>query len=98
MGRSYFRSTEAVWERIAREEWLGCQHVVAHVRHTRINTSVGSMYIIFLIFLKYKNLYVLCFQIYTCIQYNTKTLVVSDLVLARRGSENVFDCPLVLEE
>ena len=28
---------------------------------------------------------------------NTKTLVVSDLVLARRGSENVFDRPLVLE-
>ena len=29
---------------------------------------------------------------------NTKTLVVSDLVLARRGSENVFDRPLVLEK
>ena len=45
----------------------------------------------------YKNLYVLCSQIYTCIQCNTKTLVVSDLVLARRDSENVFDRPLVLK-
>ena len=93
MGRFYFHSTEAVWEMLAREEWLGCRHVVAHVGHTRVNTSVGSMYI-----LKYKNLYILCFQIYTCIQYNTKTLVVSDLVLAQRGSENVFDRPLVLEK
>ena len=24
-----FHSTEAVWERIAREEWLGCQHVAS---------------------------------------------------------------------
>ena len=67
MGRLYFHSTEAVWEMLAREEWLGCRYVVAHVGHIRINTSVGSTYIIFLIFLKYKNLYVLCFQIYTCI-------------------------------
>ena len=25
-GRWYFHSTEAVWEMIAREEWLGCRH------------------------------------------------------------------------
>ena len=31
------------------------------------------------------------------ILYKTKTLVVSDLVLARRGSENIFDRPLVLK-
>ena len=53
MGRFYFHSTEAVWEMIAREEWLGCRHDVAHVGHTRVNTSVGSTYIIFW-FLKYK--------------------------------------------
>ena len=31
MGRDYVHSTEAVWELIAREEWLGCRHDVAHV-------------------------------------------------------------------
>ena len=51
MGRFYFRSTDAVWEMIAREEWLGCRHVVAHIGHTRINTSVGSMYIILWVFI-----------------------------------------------
>ena len=44
MGRCYVHSTEAVWELIAREEWLGCRHDVAHVGHTRVNTSVGSLY------------------------------------------------------
>ena len=44
MVRCYFHSTEAVWELIAREEWLGCRHNVAHVEHIRVNTSVGSMY------------------------------------------------------
>ena len=48
----------------AREEWLGYRHVVAHVGHTRVNTSVGSMHSIFLSFHTIK-LYVLCiFQIY----------------------------------
>ena len=44
MGRCYFHSTEAVRELIAREEWLGCKHDVAHVGHAWVNTSVGSMY------------------------------------------------------
>ena len=64
MGRCDFHSTEAVWEMIAREEWLGCRHDVAHVGHTRVNTSVGSIFIIFFGFSYYKNLYVVCFQIY----------------------------------
>ena len=50
-GRCYFNSTEAVWELIAQEEWLGCRHDVAHVGHTRVNTSVGSMYTIFWVFI-----------------------------------------------
>ena len=54
-----FHSTEAVWEVIAREEWLGCRHDVVHVGHIRVNTSVGSIHIIFG-FSYYKNLYVLC--------------------------------------
>ena len=51
MGRCYFHSTEAVWELTAREEWLGCRHDVAHVGHTRVNTSVGSLYTVFWIFI-----------------------------------------------
>ena len=46
MGRIYFHSIEAIWEMIAREEWLGCRHDVAHVGHTRVNTSVGTIHII----------------------------------------------------
>ena len=53
MGRVYFHSTEVVWEMVAREEWLGCRHAVAHVGHTRVNTSVGSTYL-FLGFSFYK--------------------------------------------
>ena len=47
MGRYYFHSIEAIWELITREEWLGCRHDVAHVGYTRVNTSVGSLYIVF---------------------------------------------------
>ena len=57
-GEILFSLYRAVWEMIAQEKWLGYRHVVAHVRHTRVNTSVGLMF---------SNLYVLCFQIYTYI-------------------------------
>ena len=62
---------------------------IVHVRHTRVNTSADSVYIFFG-FLRYKNLYVLWFQIHT---YYKRTLVDFDLVLARWDSENVFDRP-----
>ena len=99
MGRYYVHSTEAVWELIAREEWLGCRHDVAHVGHTRVNTSVGSLYTVF--FSDFHNIklsiyiYVYDFQNYTLYK---RTLVVSDLVLARRDLENVFDRPLVFQK
>ena len=48
MERQILHSTETVWEMLAREEWLGCRHD-AHGRHTRVNTSVGTVYV-FLIF------------------------------------------------
>ena len=80
---------------IAREEWLGCRHDVAHVGHTRVNTSVGSMCIVFWIFiLKTLNIYIV-FKYIRSIKKTT--LVVSNLVLARRGSENVFDRPFVFK-
>ena len=63
MGRLYFHSTETVWEMIAREEWLRCRHDVAHVGHTRVNTSLGSMCIVFWIFIL-KTLNIYSFQIY----------------------------------
>ena len=67
---------------------------ITHIWHTRVNTSVGSVYIFFG-FQGYKNLYVLCFQIYT---YYKRTLVDSDLILVRWGSKNVFRPPKSLKE
>ena len=66
---------------------------ITHVRHTRINTNVGSVYNIFWISI-YKNFYVLCFQIYT---YYKRTLVVFDLILARWDLENVFRSPMIFK-
>ena len=43
---------------------------ITHVRHTRVNTSVGTVYDIFW-FSWYKNLYVLCFKIYMYYKRNT---------------------------
>ena len=62
------------------------------------STPVWAQCILFSRFSYYKNLYVLCFQIYTCIWCNTKTLVVSNLVLARRGSENGFRPPICFKD
>ena len=73
MGRCYFHSTEAVWEMIAREEWLGYRHDVAYVGHTWVNTSVGSMCIVFWIFiLKTLNIYMyIVFKYISSIKKNT---------------------------
>ena len=79
---------------LAWEEWLGCHHDASpHGRHTWINTSVGSIYDIFW-FSWYKNLYVLCFQIYMYYKRNTSGLWLRfDSVML----EKVFDCPWVLK-
>ena len=66
---------------------------ITHIWHTRVNTSMGLVYI-FSGFQRYKNLYVLCFQIY---MYYKRTLVNSDLVLTRWGSENIFNRPWILK-
>ena len=65
MGRYYFHSTETVWELIARVEWLGCRHDVAHVGHTRVNTSVGSMYFFGFYYITSMYMYNI-FKIYIC--------------------------------
>ena len=90
MGRWYFHSTEAVWEMIAWEEWLGCWYDASPMFNIPGSTPVWAEYI-FSGFSRYKNLYVLCFQSYT---YYKITLVGSDLILARWGSENVFRLPI----
>ena len=40
-------SNETVWEMLAWKEWLRCHHIHHHGRHTRVNTSVGTVYDIF---------------------------------------------------
>ena len=93
-GKTMIHSTEAVWEMLAWEEWLG----VGMMHHPCLTYSDQhqcefSIYIFFR-FQEYKNLYVLYFQIY---MYYKRTLVDSYVVLARWGSENVFNRPWVLK-
>ena len=64
---------------------------ITHGRHTRINTSVGTVYMFLTFNIKIYTYYVL--KIY---MYYEKTLVVPDIVLARRQSGNVFDRPWYL--
>ena len=64
MGRWYFHSIEAVWEMKAQEEWLGCRHDASPMFDILGSTPVWAQCIIFSGFSYYKNLYVLCFQIY----------------------------------
>ena len=60
---------------------------ITHARHTQVNTSMGSI-TLFFNFFDIKTYMYYAFKIY--ILYK-RTLVVSDLVLTRWGSENVFD-------
>ena len=92
--KTLIHSTEAIWEILAREEWLGCRHDASPIFDIPGSTPIWAQYINIFGFQEYKNVYVLCFQIYT---YYKRTLVDSDLVLVRWGSENVFDRPWVLK-
>ena len=57
-----------------------------------VNTSVGSMY--FFDFQHIKHMYM--YNVFKIYMLYKRTLVVSDLVLARWGSESVFDRPWIL--
>ena len=46
-GEIIFHSTEAVWETLAREEWLGCRHDTAPMVDIPRSTSVWAQYMIF---------------------------------------------------
>ena len=59
---------------------------ITHGRHSRVNTSVGTIYV-FSIF----NTNSIRFMFWKSICIMKKTLVVLDVVLARRRLENIFD-------
>ena len=46
-GETIFHSTEAIWEMVAREEWLGCQHDASPMFDIPESTPVWAHYIIF---------------------------------------------------
>ena len=80
-GKTIFHFTEGVQKMVAQEEWLGCWHNASSMFDISGSTSVWAQYrYIFFRFQRYKNLYVLCFQIY---MYYKRILVDSDLVLTR---------------
>ena len=56
MGRYYFHSTEAVWEMIAQEEWLGCRHDASPMFDIPESTPVRAPYIYIFLFSTYQNL------------------------------------------
>ena len=49
-GEILFHSTEAVWELIAREEWLGCRHDASPMFDIPGSTPVWAQYILFFYF------------------------------------------------
>ena len=62
-GEMIFHSTEAVWEMVAREEWLGCRHDALPMFDIPGSTLVWAPYILFSDFQDIKTyVYVYCFQ------------------------------------
>ena len=47
MERQLFHSTEAVWEMLAREEWLGCRHDSSPIVDIPGSTPVWVQYMYF---------------------------------------------------
>ena len=109
MGRWYSRFTEAVWEMIAREEWLGCWHVASPMLDIPRSTPLWAQRILFFdfqdiyiyiyicIYIKnHVNIYIYI-AVFKSIRSNKRILVVFDLVLVWWGSENVFNRPWASE-
>ena len=89
-GETIIHSTKGVWEILAQEEWLAVSTwYITHGRHTRVNTCVGTIYGIF----RFYDIKIYMYYVLKIYMYIKGTLVVFDVVLARRRSENVFDCP-----
>ena len=89
-GEMMIHSTEAIREIIGREKWLGCRHDASPMVDIPGSTPVWAQYILFFEFQILNFIYVLFFKIYSIMK---KILVIFDIVLARRCSENVFDRP-----
>ena len=73
MGRYLFHSTEAVWEMLAWEEWLGCRHDASSMVNIPGSTPVLAQYIYFHLYnIKTYMYYVL--KIYMYYERNTSGL------------------------
>ena len=59
-----FYSTKAVWERIAREEWLGCRHVASPMFGISGSTPVWAQLQYFLVFMISKPTCIIFLKIY----------------------------------
>ena len=74
-GETMIHSTETVWEILAREEWLGCQHDISPMVDIPGSTPVRAQYMLFFYFNKYKSIYVICFKkTYMYYERNTSDL------------------------
>ena len=93
-GETLIHSTEVVWEILAWEEWLGCRYDASSMFDIPKSTPMWAPYIYGFSRLSWYNKKYIVLKV---ICSTKKTLVVSDLVLARQGSENVFDCPWALK-
>ena len=62
-GEILFYSIEAVWEIIAQEKWLGCQHDASSMFDILGSIPVWAAYILFFDFHNIKT-YIYCFKIY----------------------------------
>ena len=94
-GETIIHSTEAVWEILAREEWLGCRHDISLMVDISGSTPVWAQYTRFFGFHDMK---IYMYYVLTSIRIINRTLVVSNFVLARRYLEKVFDRPWVLKK
>ena len=62
-GEMIFHSTDTVWEMLAREEWLRCQHDASSIFDIPKSTLVWALYILFSDFQDIKTyVYVYYFQ------------------------------------
>ena len=80
--KTTFHSTEAVWEMIAREEWLGCRHDASPMFDILGSTSVWAPYI-YILFSDFHDIKTYMYYVFKSIRIIKETLMVSDLVLAR---------------
>ena len=83
-----FHSTKAVWETLAREEWLGCHHDTSPIVDIPGSTPLWAQYTRFFGFHDMK---IYMYYVLKYIRIISRTLVVSDFVLVRQCSEKVFD-------